>query len=450
MRGKSLFLALALLTMASLVSGEERPPETVAHVDLKRYAGTWYEIARFPFKQQNGCYNTTATYSLNDDGTIKVVNRCRKGGFEAPESTAFASAKVVDNVSNAKLKVKFFVLAPWADYWIVRLGAGYEYAVVSQPDRKYLWILSRTPHLSPALYDEIVKSLEADNYKVQLLEKTPQSMEGFNESPANALVLVAPYLRSLVIIFTMMTLLWGLSLLLKDASIIDRFWGMGFVLVSVQQLLQNQFLTFRAGLVFLLVMVWGLRLSLHIHFRNRRKPEDARYQAMRTARGEGYWWKSYFSVFVLQGVLMWIISAPLAIVHLFPQPDVPTILDFVGILLWATGFVFEAVADFQLAKFKKEPANHKKVCRVGLWNLSRHPNYFGESLIWWGYFLIALNVDYGWATLFSPILMTFLLLKVSGVALLEKQLSATKPGYQSYLEEVPAFFPFGRVRARKG
>lgn len=170
----SLLLSLGISAAATIA----KPVETVKYVDLQRYSGTWYEIARFPFSQQRGCHNTTATYALNNDGTVKVTNRCRKGGFDGAESVAVAKAKVADPVSQAKLKVKFFILAPWADYWVIRLGTQYEYAVVSQPDRRYLWILSRTPTLASGTYDQILKSLANDGFDVSRLEVTPQQWEG--------------------------------------------------------------------------------------------------------------------------------------------------------------------------------------------------------------------------------------------------------------------------------
>lgn len=443
-------LALLFSVFTLLARANASPPDTVAEVNLDRYTGTWYEIARYPFKQQKGCYNTTATYSRNADGTIKVVNRCRKGGFGAPESTAVAKAKVVDASGNAKLKVKFFSLAPWADYWIIRLGKDYDYAVVSQPDRKYLWILSRTPVMEARLYEEVVSGLSADHFDVTLLEKTPQKW-GAEPAYPSSLAILSPYLNSLAVALSFMALLWVFSLILKDSSIVDRFWGVGFIVLSAQQLLQNRFLTFRATLILVLVVIWGARLSLYIHLRNRKRPEDPRYQAMRKARAGSYWWKSLFIVFGLQGFLMWTIAAPLAVIHLFPQSDVPTLLDILGVILWGIGFLFETIADYQMALFKRAPENRGKVCRQGLWNLTRHPNYFGETLVWWGYFLIALNVDFGWVTLFSPLLMWFLLLRVSGVALLEKQLTSTKPGYADYVREVPAFFPFkGKNRSLPG
>ena len=207
------------------------------------------------------------------------------------------------------------------------------------------------------------------------------------------------------------------------------------------QLTDCRFLTFRAALVLCLVMVWGIRLSLHIHLRNRKHGEDVRYQKMRTSIGKNFWWVSLFSVFFLQGTLMWVISAPLIFILLFPQSDQATLLDYLGITLWIVGFLFEAVADFQMSSFKREPGNKGKVCSRGLWNMSRHPNYFGEALLWWGFGVICLNTSVGYLALFSPALMTFLLLRVSGVAHLEKHLAKTKPGYAEYIKRVPAFFP---------
>lgn len=436
------FVLVAVFSLTADTSAEFSRPQTVAYVDLNRYAGTWYEIARFPFKQQESCHNTTATYELNSDDTIKVTNRCRKGGFDKPLSAAFAKARVVDPVGHAKLKVKFFVLAPWADYWIIRLGSGYEYAVVSQPDRKYLWILSRTPVMEPKLYEDLVKDLAADGFDADRLEKTPQSWADFSQpSSTQSLALVSPYFRGLLGALVAMSLLWVLSLFLHDASIVDRFWGLGFVLLSFYSLTENRFLTFRPVLMVGLVTLWGVRLSLYIHFRNRGQGEDQRYQKIRARFGKSYWWKSLFIVFFFQGALLWLVSAPLTVVHLFPQPDIWTFLDFVGLAIWGTGFFLESIADYQMSQFKKRPENRGKVCRTGLWGYSRHPNYFGECLIWWGFWLIAANVDWGWATFFSPLLITYLLLRVSGVTLLEAQLSATKPGYSDYIKEVPAFIP---------
>lgn len=439
---KSSFVLLLLLLTLSSRFVEANSVEPVKFLDLARYAGTWYEIARFPFSQQDGCHGTTATYALNSDGTIQVTNRCRKGGFEFPESVAVATAKVADTASQAKLKVKFFILAPWADYWVIRLGENYEYAVVSQPNRRYLWILSRTPHMNKASYDEIVQSLAADGFDVSRLQLTPQKWEGELTSTVSSIL--SRYFQLLPVCLALMTLLWVLSLYLKDASIVDRFWGLGFIALYAYALPRSLFLTFRGGVLLLLLLLWGIRLSLYIHLRNSKKGEDARYQKMRAACPEKFWWVSLFKVFWLQGAIMWCLSAPLIFVLLFPQADTVTALDFLGLSLWLVGFCFETVADFQLAAFKRKPQNAGKVCSAGLWGLSRHPNYFGEALLWWGYWLISANTTVAWGTLYSPLLMTYLLLKVSGVSLLEKQLVHTKPEYAEYVTRVPAFLPWKR------
>jgi len=149
------------------------PLETVAHVDLARYVGTWFEIANFPQSFQKGCTATTATYTVRPDGEIDVVNRCRKGALDGPEDSAHGRARVVDPATNAKLEVSF--LRPfWGDYWVTDLGADYEYAVVGHPGRDYLWILSRTPTLAPAVYDGIVERLRGKGYEVERLVKTLQ------------------------------------------------------------------------------------------------------------------------------------------------------------------------------------------------------------------------------------------------------------------------------------
>ncbi len=433
------YFALPLLLLSTM--GFSTGVTTVGHVDLEKYLGRWYEIARFPFKQQEGCHNTVAEYSKNEDGTIQVKNHCQKGSFKAPESIAIGTAHVVDAASNAKLKVRFFELGPWGDYWVIRLGEHYEYAVVSQPSQKFLWILSRTPSMNRALYNDIVGDLNANGFDTSLLEKTPQDWSGLSSNSHSYAALLTPYFNLLPLSLTLMTLLWLLSLVMKDASIVDRFWGVGFLALYVTQLLNSRFLTFRGSLFFVLVAAWGIRLSVYIQMRNSGKEEDPRYQKMRREMGRKFWWTSLFTVFWLQGLILWIVAAPLIWIHLFPQSEHATWLDVVGVVLWTTGFCFETTADFQMSRFKKDPKNRGQVCEKGVWGLSRHPNYFGESLIWWGFFAIAANASRGYLTIFSPLLITYLLLKVSGVSLLEKQLTQTKPKYSEYIKNVPAFFP---------
>ena len=170
-------LALALLATSCATTTTERlrlqTLKTVDHVDLQRYLGTWYEIAAFPQRFQKGCTGSTANYTLRDDGEIDVLNRCRKGSLDGEEKVAKGRARVVDRATNAKLEVSFF--GPfWGDYWIVDLGADYEYAVVGHPSRDYLWILSRTPTMETAVYDGIITRLRAQGYEVERLSRTLQ------------------------------------------------------------------------------------------------------------------------------------------------------------------------------------------------------------------------------------------------------------------------------------
>jgi len=248
-------------------------------------------------------------------------------------------------------------------------------------------------------------------------------------------------LSSLGLSLSCMTLLWIISLLKKDASIVDVFWGLGFIIVSIFYFNLNPNHVIRQLLVLALVGIWGLRLALHILRRNWGHGEDPRYRAWRAQAGSSFWWKSYFKVFLLQGLVLWIVSWPLLAA---PQStkSLWTLFDVIGIILWSTGFLFEAIGDLQLARFKRDAANKGKVMRAGLWAYTRHPNYFGEALIWWGFYAFALNSSSSWWTIISPVSMTFLLMRVSGVALLEKSLIVTKPEYKNYIDSTNAFFPW--------
>ena len=249
------------------------------------------------------------------------------------------------------------------------------------------------------------------------------------------------YGTTLLIILGLMTLLWLISLALRNSSIVDIFWGAGFVIVNwICFVLAPEGAMGRKWLIGALVTLWGLRLSLYILWRNRGKPEDFRYQKWRRESGRIWWWKSLFQVFVLQGVLMWIIAAPLLAAHQGAVPTGLTLLDRVGAAIWLVGFFFETAGDLQLARFKADPRNKGKVMDRGVWRYTRHPNYFGDAAQWWGFYLIALAAG-GWWTIFSPILMTLLLLRVSGVALLEQTLE-TRPGYKEYVERTSAFIPW--------
>jgi len=255
--------------------------------------------------------------------------------------------------------------------------------------------------------------------------------------------LVATMERSAAAVAVAMGLLWLVSLRLRDASIADVFWGSGFAMVAWVAAAGNSGAEPRRSLALALVTVWGLRLSLHVASRNLGHGEDARYQAMRRGHGERFWWVSLFTVFLLQGLLLWAISLPLQAVEVASGPPGLGWLDGIGISLWVLGFLFEAVADLQLRRFKADPASRGKVLDTGLWRYTRHPNYFGDALLWWGFGALALATGAWWA-LASPAVMTFLLVRVSGVALLEKDIGERRPGYRAYVARTSAFVPWLR------
>jgi steroid 5-alpha reductase family enzyme len=257
------------------------------------------------------------------------------------------------------------------------------------------------------------------------------------------------YLLAGGVILVSMILLWLLSFALRNSSIVDIFWGTGFVIVGwATFLLTRDGYLARKLLLAALATVWGLRLSLHILRRNWGKPEDFRYAKWRQENGARWWWVSFFKVFLLQGALLWIISTPLVAAQVSPIPARLGVLDALAVVVWAFGFFFETVGDAQLEQFKADPANRGKLLTTGVWHYTRHPNYFGDAAQWWGYFLIAAAAPGGLWSIFSPALMTLLLVRVSGVALLEKTLIDTKPGYREYAATTSAFVPWFPRRPR--
>jgi steroid 5-alpha reductase family enzyme len=247
---------------------------------------------------------------------------------------------------------------------------------------------------------------------------------------------------TLALILTLMFLLWLISLARKDAGIVDMFWGIGFTAIAWMCFAITNGYPLRKLLISVLVTIWGLRLALHIFRRNHASGEDFRYRRMRARHGDRFALVSLFTVFGLQGLLMWIISLPIQVAQLAPVPDHLTRLDWLGVVVWVIGFVFESVGDWQLMRFKADQNNQAKVMARGLWAYTRHPNYFGDATLWWGLFLIALATPGSLWTIISPLVMTLLLMKVSGVALLEKSLVKTKPEYQDYIRRTSAFFPW--------
>jgi steroid 5-alpha reductase family enzyme len=247
-------------------------------------------------------------------------------------------------------------------------------------------------------------------------------------------------LLNLGVALAAMLLVWLASVALRDASIVDAWWGPGFALLAFADVAVAGAHP-RSLLVAALLALWGLRLAAHLLWRSRGRPEDPRYAAMRRRHGARFALRSLFTVFCLQGVLQVAVGLPIAVVAARPGAPQLGAFDALGAALLATGLLFEAVGDLQLARFRADPANASRVMDRGLWAWTRHPNYFGDCLAWWGIFVVALASPLGWLALPGPALMTFLLLRVSGVALLERSIGRRRPGYAEYAARVPAFVP---------
>lgn len=251
-----------------------------------------------------------------------------------------------------------------------------------------------------------------------------------------------PLLETLLAAAAFMVVAWLVSLPKKDASIVDAFWGPAFVLIAAVAYGETEGYDARRWLILGLVALWGLRLGGYLLKRNLEMgEEDHRYRAIRQRTGPLFPVASLVIVFLFQAALSWFISFPLQVGIAADGPKALGWLDALGVLFFAVGFVFEAGGDWQLARFKADPSNEGKVLDTGLWRYTRHPNYFGDFMIWWGFFLIALAVPGGWKTVLSPIVMSVLLMKVSGVTLLEKKLTTSREGYREYVERTNAFFP---------
>lgn len=239
---------------------------------------------------------------------------------------------------------------------------------------------------------------------------------------------------------------WLVSVVRRDVSIVDSLWSLMILLSLVVYLAASGSNGPRSLLVTVLVAAWALRLSVYITVRNHGQPEDRRYQAIRANNQPLFWLKSLYIVFLLQGLLAWVVS--LSAVAAVAGQTPPGPLDYLGVALWLAGMYFEVIGDWQLARFQRSAGNRGKVLDTGLWRYTRHPNYFGEALLWWGIFLLALSAG-AWWSIIAPLLMTILLLKVSGVSLLEKDISERRPEYREYISRTNAFFP-GPPRARGG
>jgi steroid 5-alpha reductase family enzyme len=243
------------------------------------------------------------------------------------------------------------------------------------------------------------------------------------------------------VLVVFMTIGWLVSLVRKDASVVDPIWGMGFIVAAASYFVLLDGHSGRRVVVLAMVGVWGLRLAVYLIWRNRGRGEDPRYRAMRAKRPLIFWWYSYFQVFLLQALLLWLVSAPIAGAMAGDSTSGLNGLDFVGVAVWAFGLAWEVIGDTQLALFKRDPTNKGKVMQTGAWRYTRHPNYFGEAVLWWGVWLVA-AAAHGYWSAYGPVLITLLLLRVSGVVLLEKGLSESKPGYRDYVQRTSAFVPW--------
>ena len=262
--------------------------------------------------------------------------------------------------------------------------------------------------------------------------------------PDNTLLLAASGLATILILAVCT---WLVSLMRRDVSIVDSLWSIFITSAGVVYVLAADQWSSRSVLMLGLVLVWALRLAMYLTWRNHGQPEDRRYQQIRARNQPHFEWKSLYLIFGLQAVLAWIVSMPLLA---GVRSTVPlNVLDVLGALLATFGIVFETIADWQMARFKAESRQRGKVMDRGLWRYSRHPNYFGECCVWWGLFLIALAGGGGAWSVISPLLMTVLLLKVSGVTLLEADISERRPAYRDYITRTNAFVP-GPPRQPRG
>jgi len=254
--------------------------------------------------------------------------------------------------------------------------------------------------------------------------------------------MITLFSQAALIILAFVTLLWIWSVFIKNVSIVDIFWGVGFVIVNTFYVYMSGELNARKIWTLILVSIWGLRLAIYLAYRNIGKGEDFRYQEFRKNYGpKRYWWFSFFQTFLLQGILIMIISLPLLGIHSSSSAGNLNLLDYIGIVVWIIGFTFEAGGDYQLAQFKRDTKNKGKVLNTGFWKYTRHPNYFGDSAVWWAYAIFSIAAGSYWQII-GALIMTVLILKISGVSLLEKTLKETKPQYREYIQKTNSFLPW--------
>lgn len=252
-------------------------------------------------------------------------------------------------------------------------------------------------------------------------------------------------LTTLIVTMGMFSLVWALHVRLKDAGIIDFYWGTGFAVIAVLCFALSGERSPYQIILLITTIAWALRLTAHIALRHKKSSaEDRRYARMRKNTGPSFWWISLFKIFLLQAIIMWLIATPQhfgLISAALPLSMTTKIIFFAGLSLFIIGFMIESIADWQLSQFKTIKKNHNKTCSQGLWSYSRHPNYFGEATLWWGFGLMGLALSGSVIALAGPALLNFLIIKVSGVVMLENHLAPEKAGYKEYISKTSRFFP---------
>jgi len=251
---------------------------------------------------------------------------------------------------------------------------------------------------------------------------------------------ISTYLYSASSVFALFILVFLVSLVRKDNSLADIGWGLGFIVATLSALGRSEIYETRQLIVSAMVIVWGLRLAGQIFLRNLGKEEDFRYKDWRKKWGKNVIVRSFLQVYVLQWIFLMIIALPAIFINSTKGSGIG-MLEIVGILIWGFGMIWEVVGDWQLYKFRGEAKNKGKIMQTGLWKYSRHPNYFGEALLWWGVFLMAMKMPYGYLTIIGPLLIGFLLLKVSGVPMLERKYKDNNE-YQKYARRTSVFIPW--------
>ncbi len=250
--------------------------------------------------------------------------------------------------------------------------------------------------------------------------------------------MITVFFQISIVLFVYSAAWFVISLLVKRNDIADIAWGLGFSLVCVYLFLTQPHQVV-SSVLYVLVVIWGLRLSLHIYMRSRNKPEDFRYRQWREAWGNTFYWRSYLQVYLLQAFFLFVISSPIVLASV-SSSSAWSWFTSIGIAVWIFGFFFQAVADYQLSVFVRQRKDKSEIIQSGLWKYSRHPNYFGEILMWWGIFIIVLPLKYGIFFIISPLTLSFLLVFVSGIPMLEKKYESNT-AFQAYKKRTPALIP---------